>query len=534
MSIEVNKLSISDAIAYSLSKKADASSPRWLSVALVATGLVILCLAEPHVSSFLSHYVPGLNSIIGPHLQTYIVSFGLISMGFIGLLKQQCAKRPQWRQEDNLLKLFQREKGEKLTFENGKIKTMGFGQRLLCSCVPSYSKRQNRQLREAITDITSQIKLDEHSSEVEKAFVKQLFFEKLPSLSRKIYKRKLDLSVINYLKGQVAKESNLKSASTENFKQIFESACLWARLGNFKRPEGGVGGSYAILDGASGRLGIYKPYDEDTLAANNPFFGQKVKYVFAKTILYPFSRLALESVGGQAYIAEAAATKVSHYVTAACKRYYESKGLEPPDLEFVPETQIVSLRLEKKAERVGSFQLWVNERHQTASQYLHTSRHYAYSKNQEELTKKLSQELFDIMAIIDFVTGNFDRHGDNWFIMEGAKGIRLIDGGWAMAPAHPKRWHFAELKNQYLWKKLPLADAGFSELGQFVIKEIFENREQLGVEIVDLYKNRTSDGDDRAQRMKERIQALREFKEKSTKKSLAEIKTARDFSTFLT
>ncbi len=241
----------------------------------------------------------------------------------------------------------------------------------------------------------------------------------------------------------------------------------------------------------------------------------------------PFTKLAFATVGGQAYIAEAAATKVEKVVVAACKKYFESiKKEAPQNLEFVPETHIVTLPLGQKPARVGSFQLWVNAKHKTASEFLHTSRHYGCTQTAKDaMTGKLSDELFDIMVIIDYVTGNFDRHGDNWFILDNAHGIRLIDGGWALAPAHPTGWNVAELSNQYLWKKLPFADSGFTELGKFVIHELSVNQAHLGDEISALYNGRLTDGDKRVARMKERIQLLQKVKGSLTKRALAEFRT---------
>lgn len=527
MSSAVNTISINSVIVHSLSKKSETSPPKWLYVACLIVGLAILCLTQPSIANFLTSYLPGLNHIVGSNIHTYIIAFGLVSVGLIGLVKQY-AKKTQWQKEDNVLTLFQRKRGEWLVVEHGEIKTMSTGKKILCSLIPTYRKQQNRQLKEAIGTIISQIKLNEHSTEAEKSFVKKLFFEKLAPLSRKVYKRVLDSSVLDYLSNQAEDEEGGPGDASENFQQKFKSAQIWARLGNFKRPQGGVGGSYAIIEGMSKRhLGIYKPHEEDTLAKNNPLMVQKIKYAFAKTIMCPFSQLAFDTVGGQAYIAEAATTKVEKFVVAACKKYYKSKKIQAHhDLEFVPETHIVTLPLAQKSARIGSFQLWINDRHQTASQFLNTSRHYGCNqKAKDEMADKLPGELFDIMVIIDYVTGNFDRHGDNWFIMNDAHGIRLIDGGWAMAPAHPTGWNVAELRNQYLWKKLPFADSSFTELGQFVINEISVNQDRLGDEVSALYSGRLSNGSIRIARMKERIQVLQKVKDTITKRALAEIRT---------
>lgn len=501
---------------------------RWLYIASAMMGIAILFFSQPSISHLLTSHLPVLHQIVGSNMHTYMIGLGLLSIGFIGLVKR-IAKKSQWQQEDNVISLFQRKRGGKLTIENGELKTMGFSKRLLYSAIPSYRKKHNRHLKAAINAITTKIKLNEHSTEIEKCFVKKLFLEKLAPLSRKIYKRKIDQSVLDYLSSQIATETNLIPGATEDFQNKFAAAMLWARLGNFKRPQGGVGGSYAIKDEISKQfLGIYKPYDEDTLGKNNPFFAQKIKFAFAKTIMRPFSQLAFDTVGGKAFIAEAAATKVSQFVETACHKYYQSKNQTPPhDIIFVPETHIVKMPLALTSPRAGSFQLWVNERHQTASQFLNLSRHYGFnSLDKGETSTKLSGELFDVMVILDYVTGNFDRHGDNWFILDNASGIRLIDGGWAMAPEHPNRWNLAELRNQYLWKKLPLADAQFTDLGRFIINEIAANQTELAESISALYKGQLINGDTRVTRMKERIIVLQQIKDSVTKKALADIRTA--------
>jgi hypothetical protein len=523
-SSSIHSISINDAVLRSVIEPRPTPSQRWPYIACMIVGLAALCLTIPNVTNVLSGYVPQLTHVIGTPLYTTVVSSGPFIIGAIDLIKNRSEKK-KWELEDNLLKLYQRKRGEKLIVNGNEIKTMHTGQRVLYALVPWYRRKQMKLLEQSINGITSQIRLADQSTEIEKCFVKKLFFESLPSLSRKIYKRNVDSSVLDYLGDQIEDEDSLAPDATEKFVETFKSATIWARLGNFKRPKGGVGGSYAIIDGTSQQaLGIYKPSDEDTLEKNNPYLCQKIKYFLYKTILRPITGIAFQTVGGQGYFAETVAKRVERCVVESCLAYEKKESFMTEEFELIPETQIVTLELAQKAKRIGSFQLWVDDPHQTASQFFQTSRNYR-GVTKENMENQLSSELFDLMVIIDYITGNFDRHGDNWFIMDEGNDIRLIDGGWAMAPRHPKGWNVLELRNHYLWKKLPMAESGFTELGRFVIKRIAENTDSLMANVKSVYGEQLSDAQNRINTMKERIQVLQKVDSTITKKELANIRT---------
>jgi hypothetical protein len=537
-------ISINSTIIRSLySKEETDHEEKWFCIACIVTGIAIFCLLNPAIFNPLAKALPFLKHLVGFNLAGCVGASVLATLGIIDLATITCKKRAPWRIEDNLIKLYRRKRGELLTCEKGQIKTMGIFQRVLYSVSPAYRKKNNHELKETIELLTSRIKLDAHSSAIEKEFILNLFLEKMAPLSRKIYKRKLDDSILNYLNTQIEQKETLPADASNDFIQKLKLANIWARLGNYKKTAKGSNGSYTIIEGASKRrIGIFKPRDQESLTKNNPYFWQKIKYVLAKTILRPLFRLDFDTVAGKAFIAEEATKKVERHVVAACKKYYASKNpsLESndqnpsskdsektlPNLEFVPDTHIVKMPLGNHLPYEGSFQLWIQEKHQNASQFLGTTRNYHYNqKEKPQLVSKLSDELFDMMVIIDYVTGNFDRHGDNWLVLNEDQGIRLIDGGWAMAPYHCKPWHLSGLKNQYLWKKLPFAENDFTDLGKFVIDEISKNAAQLENEIVALYAPWTKDGTNRAATMKERIQVLDTWKNFITKRDLAGICT---------
>lgn len=455
----------------------------------------------------------------------------------VGLLKQEDV--------NNLKHIWNRKKGQLFFVDNNQIKIMNIWQRILYCLFNFYRNEVNTLLFKEINHLTAKINL-ERADENSKKFVTQLFFEKLSPLSRQIYRRQLPQTVFNHLVKEIKfRENEIPSEATGEYQTAYKMAKVWARLGNFENATGGVSGSYKIIKGKilsdvkeeenskEEILGIYKPHNEDTLSPTNPKIQQKIKLIFAKTIFSPFTKLTFDCVAGQGFVAEVAAKKLENYVSKAVKEYLRkhSKIASFHDLQFVPDTQIAYLPLGKREERKGSFQLWINT--QTAAQFLNTKRHYQCGQAVKESMKdKMSTELFDLMVIIDYISSNFDRHGDNWLIKSNetgkASGIRLIDGGWSMGPKHPRWWSIHELKNQYMWKVLPFADGSFSELGKFVIDYLEKNKSKIAKEILGLYDTHfpyeNEKNKKRVEKMLERLQVL-QLKKNVSKKDLAKIRT---------
>jgi hypothetical protein len=84
--------------------------------------------------------------------------------------------------------------------------------------------------------------------------------------------------------------------------------------------------------------------------------------------------------------------------------------------------------------------------------------------------------------IFDFLIGNLDRHGDNWFIIYKKKSkeiasIKGIDQGAAFYWKHPEN-HVAK-RNQYKWQHLPLAKEPFTEESKILIEQILNAEPEL-------------------------------------------------------
>lgn len=458
------------------------------------------------------------------------------------------------RSQHNLDVLWNRKGGERLySDESGMLTKMSFCQRLFYRISKSYRDDVNQQLSKTISNLTLDISKKTIDGDQSEAFISDLFFHKLSRLSRHVYKRDLTEYVVNILTDKLKLEDEkIPKDASASYATAYKSAKLWARLGNFEALTG-CSGSYRIIQGkilkndgleeADATLGIFKPAEEDTLAEGNRKMAQRIKRFLIGTVGIPFKGSLFDTVAGQAYVAEAATKIVERHVLQAVKGYLKthevSKELQGllDKLVLVPDTQVGKIGLGNKAERSGSFQMWVQEAHQEASHFFGVKENYqkGFLKSNpslEELKAKMPTELFDLLVIIDYLTANSDRHGGNWFVIpdkEGvAKEIRLIDGGWSMAPKHPTAWSKPELGKQYLWQHLALAEEGFSDLARFVIEDLLKNQDALQADMDNLYNQHfpkeADKNKNRVDRMLERLEVMN-LKQDSTKQALAKIRT---------
>lgn len=464
---------------------------------------------------------------------------------------------------ENLRVLWNRAKGDYLTVnEEGYLVKMGVMDRIRYTTFSDYRKEVQNKVKNVIDGILC--KLDGKGEQ--KDFISELFFNRLSSLSRKVYSRKLSESTYQVLTNKLL-DSVPESQKAQMRDKTAIKVDLWSRLGNFSSL-GGCSGSYRIIQGSvedqQGKevveersLGIFKPSSEETLSANNPKFMQRLKRLMHRTLLRPISGSLFHTAGGQSYLAEVAAKKVEEIVVEGVNNYLRTHpNLDErtkrllDNIELVPNTCVANLKLGNKGSQLGSFQMWVHEKHEEAAEALGVNLNYqksgwfAKQLTLEEAKAKLPAELFDLLVIVDYATGNSDRHGANWFFIMNEKdevvGIRLIDGGWAMSPEHPEHKLSPELTKQYLWKNIPLSSEGFTDLGKAVAEHLHENQDRLTEKLRKLYtRNQTSHeemeiDERRFNRMKDRIEVM-EFvsKKGGTKADLAAIRTHKEIDATL-
>ena len=461
----------------------------------------------------------------------------------------------------NLQMLWDRKKGEHLYSDKGQLKVMGFCQNLWYVLSQSYRDKINATLTKTVSALTLDIKKGVIEGDQAEEFIAELFFKKLSYLSTRIYKRELSDHTVDILTKQIKMDNDeLPKTASKLYLQAYQSAKLWARLGNFEALTG-CSGSYRVIKGkvltAEGNedkaltSGIFKPSEEDTLAEGNPKTAQKIKRWLLNNIAWAFKGSLFDTVAGQAYVAEAATKVVETHLLQAVQAYLKTDGIDEKlhsllnNLTLVTDTHVGKMGFSHHSERVGSFQLWVQEEHEEASHALGLKQNYqpyflGKKPSLDELKAQVPAELFDLLVIIDYLTANSDRHGGNWFVVKDnngkVTGIRLIDGGWSMAPKHPTAWDTPELGKQYLWQNLHLAKEKFTDLGRFVIQYMSKNQTALKTEINDLYNqhfvNETKNKD-RVDRMLERLEVMSLLEKNCTKVELAQIRTAKEITSTL-
>lgn len=451
----------------------------------------------------------------------------------------------------NLQMLWGKKSGEKLYVdENNRLQKMGFFQKIPYSTSSGYQVKIQANVKKVIDELTAKIEIEENPERSKLENIQTLFFQKLSHLSRKVYSRTLSEKTYTLL--------------LENENGTVNKINLWAKMGNFSSL-GGSSGSYKIIQGkVIGKagfneekpLGIFKPSSEEVLSANNPKFMTRLKRLIHLTLLKPVSGSLFHTAAGQSYLAEVASKKVEQFVVRAVDDYLEnSPNISEStkklltNIKLVPQTEVATLKLGQRKEEIGSFQVWVDDTSFDEAYKALGVRGDNYKQNHyfgkplklDEMKKDLPKELFELLVIIDYTTGNSDRHGKNWFIVydenKNIAGIRLIDGGWSMAPDHPQNRLSPELTKQYIWKNLPHAEKTFSPSGQHVIAYLKEHQEVLAQDLEALYfgHSRFEDIDTdakRIERMKERIEVLERYSEQGkTLRELANVRTEAEITT---
>lgn len=107
--------------------------------------------------------------------------------------------------------------------------------------------------------------------------------------------------------------------------------------------------------------------------------------------------------------------------------------------------------------REGAFQVYVNDYVEAGSMLKDLTGRAQFSDQEYELFQK--------MAIEDFLTGQLDRHEENWFIKKGpcqSMQIKIIDNANSFLKKNPPNsWAKTILKNQYKWHSLAIAKHAF-------------------------------------------------------------------------
>lgn len=450
--------------------------------------------------------------------------------------------------EHNLVKLFSREKGTRfyVDSQNKLCCLNGFFQRLWYWF--NKSKIEN-QVSQAVARVVSQLTperitcLNQAGMHDKAVFLSTFYFEKMASLSQRIFDRSLipesvedqlmpSLAISkNLLKSSLTRILDKKLLKEQRYFAKVEAVRLALNLGiDFERLSDGSSGAYLGRNRLGQALIIFKPNDEEPFAQNTPKPITRIKNIFK--VAFPVFRTHQNVQGNQGYLAEVGASIVDDHL----------------NLNIVPKTHVetflskafqslnspLSFSSPIPVAKVGSCQLF--KKHcRTADEYFEIpslASAFCYSffinRNRNKILKTLPQALFEKLVILDFIIGNLDRHGSNWLIKKKDSGITklfAIDNGLSFYFKHPQGY-FSK-RYQYLWALLPQAKIPFSQksLAYIMLLEKSKNKlfEKLQRQIPDFNNGKK-------QMMEQRINALCTYvKAEKTPAELALLKSSEDF-----
>lgn len=408
-------------------------------------------------------------------------------------------------------------------------------------------KHQNRESQiEGFNQFIKSISVNENDNNNQ--LIAELFFEILPKKDKKhtFFKRDhIPKEIIEMLADYL--EKNLNPPKKRMVQTSLKIARVWAKMGNVIQSTSGSSISYQIYAGDDpkrNKLGIFKPARMEPLAKDNKKLSQRVKKLAVAVMPQKMVGSLWETTAGQGFVGEKVASVISDQIIGFVSDYLDVIKNTDPDLAqkltwqletgLVPKTDIGTIDIEGQEEH-GSFQEWFQHQHQEAYEFLGFKNKNFTGLASQKSKIEIPDELFELLVILDYLTGNSDRHGENWFVAErqggDAAAVIPIDGGWSMAPEAPLQGAI-ELGNQYKWGKLKLADKQFSDFGKKIIKDLIDSQDKLKEKILDLYNENLTDpknqllNERRIAAMSDRIAVLKTFAESDkTKKELSQIRT---------
>lgn len=150
-------------------------------------------------------------------------------------------------------------------------------------------------------------------------------------------------------------------------------------------------------------------------------------------------------------------------------------------------------------------------------------------------------ELIQKMAVEDYLTGQLDRHEENWFLKDTPEQklcIKLIDNANSFIKRNPQsEFDKKRLKNQYKWSSLPIAQEPFSDnIKAFILNKLTE--EHIDSFIVTLAQHphlKDFLDEDMKRLLKERARVLIKLarQQKSSPADLAKFRTDAEIHAFL-
>lgn len=414
------------------------------------------------------------------------------------------------------------------------------------------------EVREHLNSVVKKIlKMDEISLRREDAALKRLFFSTLTGAD---YDRSLiqRWSILERILAPEFIHARFAGSTDAVTKRGIEESRLEAqftlRLG--LQPilvQGGASGTYLMRGRDGNPLGVFKPNDETPDGQNCPKFVGKCKSfgskILSRCLPHDFIKIFLRRSGvvmDHAHLSETASSALDKIL----------------GLHVVPHTEVATFESPifygANKQKKGSFQLFGSGKEACDALNIQHVKKATRPKLYQEFAKpehsRHKFRNFEEFALFDMLTGNIDRHFENWLLhkeKDGKFSIIAIDHGAAFPTKHPHRgerrrpgqgrfgWlnEYLSVKYMYLWETMPQANRPFSETMKQQILKIDPKR--LGL----MLKQYLIDNDlpqteaflsEKLDRLYERLQIIQMMvRQGATIREIAGIRTQKDFDTLL-
>ena len=330
--------------------------------------------------------------------------------------------------KENFETLLNRKRGQKFRIENDKLTKISGLQKISFFFSKLFKTKafveNQRKIKELISKNVNCI-----SEKTNIKSLKAIFFDILSPLSSLIYDRQsIDKEILVKLKKEFEKEEDYerltqkekfiskkflgliqyipsankrKNENLQEAKKMLLDSKLALKLGIKPiKPSSGYSETYLIKGLDQKIIGVFKTAKGDSLSLN------AVHPLMWIRNISPLGRRNARYYGGKCYIAES----LSHEID------------EEIETNLVPPTIITSLNTDtscsdKKTEK-GSLQKFVSHTIE-AKDFLNMKKDYKtkiIKINSNTANSILPEELLDDLLILDIVTGNMDRHTENWLI----------------------------------------------------------------------------------------------------------------------
>lgn len=443
----------------------------------------------------------------------------------------------------NIKALMTRRKGEKFYVdEDGLLQKLTGVQKILYGTNRNYRTEVQGNVRLTISNTIKQLDPNNIPTDgkINSRFFEELFFDNISALSLRIFDRRLmeelDRDILkliapNFLDarekiGFDTLEINDEVLTTNNdyFAYAVATADFALKLGIAPKPvKEGANGTYFLKDLSGKNIGVFKPKDEETLAAQAP--KRRSRFIRLTHRILPFATAAF-CYNGNACKAETAASIVSQQLGLNNVPTTRLASFTHPAFNYSSDAHN-EIELPPKE---GSFQLFIQTPHIQADEYFKIGINWNVYKlfgiAHKRLKGNIDQSEFEKLVILDFIIGNIDRHFANWLITQMNK-ILCIDNGFAMAHKHTDS---ISSVHQYEWKLLINAEKSFSDEAKGYINKLSIEQETLIAEL------RRHDLINEAQErtLRERIAVLIKFaNEGKTMRQLGEVIKTQQFQVIL-